>query len=272
VVGKVLFGVPFVGNVATFALGAALFLLVTLGLGVLISTVSQNQGQAIQLAFMVMLPQVLLSGLIFRLGGRGHHCRTQPRSIGSGTVNFLVSAQHVSIRFGSFIAVDSVSLSVGSGEVVGLLGANGAGKTTLIRALLGLLRPVSGQALLFGSVPSVKTRRRVGYVPQTLGLYDDMTVQENWSFTNGAFGTRQPELPATIAATRDELVGKPSGYSMRQDTWCKSTARCSGSPLRSMPSSACSAATTFRRRPPWCPLTLKKPLWQSRRRRPGHET
>ena len=60
-----LFDVPFTGNVATFALGAALFLLVTLGMGVLISTVSQNQGQAIQLAFMIMLPQVLLSGLIF---------------------------------------------------------------------------------------------------------------------------------------------------------------------------------------------------------------
>ncbi|HYA44216.1 MAG TPA: ABC transporter permease, partial [Acidimicrobiales bacterium] len=50
-----------------FALGAALFLLVTLGMGVLISTVSQNQGQAIQLAFMVLLPQVLLSGFIFPL-------------------------------------------------------------------------------------------------------------------------------------------------------------------------------------------------------------
>jgi ABC-2 type transport system permease protein len=65
VIGMAVFHVPFVGNVATFALGAALFLLVTLGMGVLISTVSQNQGQAIQLAFMVMLPQVLLSGLIF---------------------------------------------------------------------------------------------------------------------------------------------------------------------------------------------------------------
>jgi ABC-2 type transport system permease protein len=64
-IGMGLFGVPFTGNVATFALGAALFLLVTLGMGVLISTVSQNQGQAIQLAFMIMLPQVLLSGLIF---------------------------------------------------------------------------------------------------------------------------------------------------------------------------------------------------------------
>lgn len=65
VIGMTVFHVPFVGNVPTFALGAALFLLVTLGMGVLISTLSQNQGQAIQLAFMIMLPQVLLSGLIF---------------------------------------------------------------------------------------------------------------------------------------------------------------------------------------------------------------
>jgi len=65
VVGMVLFGVPFVGSVATFALGAVLFLLVALGMGVLISTVSQNQGQAIQLAIMFVVPQILLSGLIF---------------------------------------------------------------------------------------------------------------------------------------------------------------------------------------------------------------
>ena len=64
-IGMALFGVPFVGSVATFALGAVLFLMVTLGVGVLISTVSQNQGQAIQLAIMFLIPQVLLSGLIF---------------------------------------------------------------------------------------------------------------------------------------------------------------------------------------------------------------
>jgi len=64
-IGMSVFHVPFAGNVAVFALGAALFLLVTLGMGVLVSTVSQNQGQAIQLAFMLVLPQVLLSGLIF---------------------------------------------------------------------------------------------------------------------------------------------------------------------------------------------------------------
>ena len=66
-IGVLLFDVPFVGNVALFALGAALFLFVTLGFGVLISTISQTTGQAIQVAFMVMLPQILLSGMIFPL-------------------------------------------------------------------------------------------------------------------------------------------------------------------------------------------------------------
>lgn len=64
-VGVLLFDVPFRGSVLVLALGALLFLFVTLGVGVLISTVSQNQGQAIQLAIMALLPQVMLSGLIF---------------------------------------------------------------------------------------------------------------------------------------------------------------------------------------------------------------
>src|SRR6266511_2057675 len=62
--GLGLFGVPFRGSVLTFALGALLFLFVTLGVGVLISTVSENQGQAIQLSIMTLLPQVLLSGRV----------------------------------------------------------------------------------------------------------------------------------------------------------------------------------------------------------------
>lgn len=66
-VGTVLFDVPFRGSVWILGLGALLFLFVALGTGVLISTVSENQGQAIQLAIMTLLPQVLLSGLIFPL-------------------------------------------------------------------------------------------------------------------------------------------------------------------------------------------------------------
>ena len=65
--GLLLFGVPFNGNPAIFAVGAALFLFVVLGLGVLISSVSKTTGQAIQLAFMILLPQILLSGMIFPL-------------------------------------------------------------------------------------------------------------------------------------------------------------------------------------------------------------
>jgi len=67
ILGMVLFDVPFNGNVALFGLGAALFLFVVLGVGVFIATVSQNSGQAIQLAFFFLLPQILLSGMIFPL-------------------------------------------------------------------------------------------------------------------------------------------------------------------------------------------------------------
>lgn len=67
VLGMLLFGVPFAGSAVLFGLGAAIFLLVVLGLGVFISTVSENQGQAIQTAMFVVMPQILLSGMIFPL-------------------------------------------------------------------------------------------------------------------------------------------------------------------------------------------------------------
>jgi ABC-2 type transport system permease protein len=67
VLGVLLFGVPFNGNVVAFAIGAALFLFVVLGIGVFISTISQTTGQAIQTAFLFLMPQILLSGMIFPL-------------------------------------------------------------------------------------------------------------------------------------------------------------------------------------------------------------
>jgi ABC-2 type transport system permease protein len=70
-VGVALFDVPFRGSALVLALGSLLYLFVALGLGVLISSVSQNQGQAIQLAMMALLPQVLLSGLIFPVASMG---------------------------------------------------------------------------------------------------------------------------------------------------------------------------------------------------------
>jgi ABC-2 type transport system ATP-binding protein len=128
----------------------------------------------------------------------------------------LAETRNVTMRFGSFTAVDSVSLAVVGGEVVGLLGANGAGKTTLIRLLLGLVRPSHGEVSLFGAPPSMRTRRRIGYVPQTLGLYDDLTVQENWTFTASAFHSGRVALPPSISGARNHLVGTiPLGLQRR---------------------------------------------------------
>jgi ABC-2 type transport system ATP-binding protein/ribosome-dependent ATPase len=119
----------------------------------------------------------------------------------------LAQARAVTRKFGSFTAVSAVDLAIAPGEVVGLLGGNGAGKTTLIRMLLGLLRPSAGQIRLFGGPPSRAARRRVGYVPQTLGLYAGLTVAENWSFTTAAYGQGGIPLPDRIAPLARELVG-----------------------------------------------------------------
>jgi ABC-2 type transport system ATP-binding protein len=99
--------------------------------------------------------------------------------------------------------------------VVGLLGANGAGKTTLIRLLLGLLRPSAGRVTLFGEPPSRRTRRRLGYVPQTLGLYDDLTPRENLELARAVFGPGG-DLPEALHPSADVPVGQlPLGVQRR---------------------------------------------------------
>jgi ABC-2 type transport system ATP-binding protein/ribosome-dependent ATPase len=118
----------------------------------------------------------------------------------------LLRAAHVTRRFGAFTAVDDVSMRVRPGEVAGLLGANGAGKTTLIRMLLGLIAVTSGRVDLLGGPPDRERRRRLGYVPQGLGLYGDLTVAENLSFSSRAYGAAMPALPSALTGYADVLV------------------------------------------------------------------
>jgi ABC-type multidrug transport system ATPase subunit len=128
----------------------------------------------------------------------------------------LLAAHRVSRRFGSFVAVDDVTARVDPGEVVGLLGANGAGKTTLLRLLLGLLPATSGSVELLGGVPDRHRRSRLGYVPQGLGLYGDLTVGENLRFTTQAYGAPVPALPAALQPYADTLVHRlPLGLQRR---------------------------------------------------------
>ncbi len=122
----------------------------------------------------------------------------------------LVEVRSVSKAFRDYVAVDSVNLTIEPGEVVGLLGANGAGKTTLIKIIIGLLVPSSGSVSIFGSRPSRHSRRRLGYVPQNLGLYPDLTVSENIEFAARAFGSPPPPLDPSLQAVSDHLVGNLS--------------------------------------------------------------
>ena len=102
-----------------------------------------------------------------------------------------ITVQHLSRRFGDFVAVDDVSFEVRQGEIFGFLGANGAGKSTTIRMLCGLLRPTSGTALVGGidvSRDPEAVKLRIGYMSQRFSLYEALTVDQNIRFFGGIYG------------------------------------------------------------------------------------
>jgi ABC-2 type transport system ATP-binding protein len=107
-----------------------------------------------------------------------------------------IGAHDLNKIFGSFTAVNNVSLEIKYGEVYGLLGANGAGKTTTIKMLCGLLEPTHGQIQLAGergSFRSASVRMRIGYMSQKFSLYNDLSIKENLNFFAGVYGVPEDE-------------------------------------------------------------------------------
>ncbi|MBP7149658.1 MAG: ABC transporter ATP-binding protein, partial [Acidobacteria bacterium] len=124
-----------------------------------------------------------------------------------------IASRELTKRFGAFTAVDRLTLSVGAGEVFGLLGSNGAGKSTAIRMLCGLLKPSSGSAQVLGfdvAREPEQVKRRIGYMSQRFSLYDDLTVRQNLRFFGGVYGLPPRELKDRIgwAARMAQLEGR----------------------------------------------------------------
>jgi ABC-2 type transport system ATP-binding protein len=127
----------------------------------------------------------------------------------------VISADHLTIRFGSFTAVQDVSFEVNKGELFGFLGPNGSGKTTIIKALCGLLKPTEGTGHILGMdirKDAAEIRRHVGYMSQKFGLYEDLTVAENIAFYAGVYG-----LDSGKAAERRREVQELTGIEPYMD-------------------------------------------------------
>lgn len=104
-------------------------------------------------------------------------------------------------RYGRHVAVDGIDLSIGKGEVFGLLGPNGSGKTTTILLLLGLTEPTAGSVSVLGLDPlrqPLAVKRRVGYLPDQIGFYDALTARENLNYTARLAGLSGAEVGPRI--------------------------------------------------------------------------
>ncbi len=103
----------------------------------------------------------------------------------------VVEIKSLSKRYGDFVALDSLSIHVDRGQILGFIGPNGAGKTTAIKILVGLSRPTSGSASIAGvdcSANASRIKRLVGYMPDKFGSYDNMRVHEYLDFFGAIFG------------------------------------------------------------------------------------
>lgn len=111
--------------------------------------------------------------------------------------NPVIKVKNMYKQFGDFTANKNLNFEVGKGEIFGFLGANGAGKTTAIKILSGLSFPSSGEITVAGFdvyTESEKIKKNIGYMSQRFSLYEDLTVEENFTFYAGVYGVPRKEI------------------------------------------------------------------------------
>jgi ribosome-dependent ATPase len=132
---------------------------------------------------------------------RGHQAVVIPPLPEDGADDIAIEAEGLTMRFGDFVAVDSVSFRIRRGEIFGFLGSNGCGKSTTMKMLTGLLPASEGRAWLFGhevDPHDLDTRRRVGYMSQAFSLYSEITVRQNLELHAKLFSVPPKDIPGRV--------------------------------------------------------------------------
>jgi ABC-2 type transport system ATP-binding protein len=139
----------------------------------------------------------------------------------------MIRLEGITKHYGSFVAVDHISLEVPRGVLYGCLGPNGAGKTTMLRMIAGILKPTDGRVLIGGDdvqVNPIGAKMRLGFIPDRPFVYDKLTGAEFLRFVAGLYGQEGDAVERRIAellevfelsSWKDELIEAYS-HGMRQ--------------------------------------------------------
>ncbi|MGL4656347.1 MAG: ABC transporter ATP-binding protein [Sarcina sp.] len=114
---------------------------------------------------------------------------------------FAIEINELNKKFGDFVAVNNLSLKIKKGEIYGLLGPNGAGKSTTIGIICGLLKPTSGKISILNTDVTKRMKgqnKKIGFVPQDISVYSDLTAYENLKFFGQLYGLKGSKLEERI--------------------------------------------------------------------------